>query len=278
MAGDNPSTSAELAALARAHLTSKGILDDPWAQTMLRFPWREVAQVSHWCVTSRTLTNPTLAYFAARTRFYDHAVRTALDAGASQVVILGAGYDSRAWRLARPGVCFFEVDHPSTQAAKRARAPAGGPIYVPADFETANPKTLLASAGISDDQTTLYVAEGLLMYLSARRVPSLLAALSHFTAGRGSLVTNFAHGFADHSAGVRGFVRRSLSAIQGEPFRFWLSPGSVRGFLAQTGWAMTTSLTGPQVAGLHLPDWHSSATALNRNGVQFVVATSHPLH
>jgi hypothetical protein len=63
-----------------------------------------------------------LPFFATvarcRTVWFDDAVRRAIDAGRSQVVILGAGFDSRALRLARPGASFFEIDQPQVQAIK----------------------------------------------------------------------------------------------------------------------------------------------------------------
>ncbi len=65
-------------------------------------------------------------YLRARTAFFDQAVVDSIDSGVRQVVIGGAGYDGRALRYAKPGVRWFEVDHPSTQADKRrAPRPAG---------------------------------------------------------------------------------------------------------------------------------------------------------
>ncbi|MGH9306009.1 MAG: class I SAM-dependent methyltransferase, partial [Acidimicrobiales bacterium] len=57
-----------------------------------------------------------VAYLAARTSFFDRAVVTALHRGVTQVVVAAAGYDGRAWRYSKPGVRWFEVDHPDTQA------------------------------------------------------------------------------------------------------------------------------------------------------------------
>ncbi len=95
MAVRRPSISAQQATLARAHLTRRGCLDDPWAEAMLRSPWREIAAVSRWSLAARRVSSRVLSYFAARTNFYDEAVRHALDDGATQVVILGAESSSR---------------------------------------------------------------------------------------------------------------------------------------------------------------------------------------
>jgi methyltransferase (TIGR00027 family) len=75
----------------------------------------------------------------ARTRFFDGVVTGALSRGCRQVVTGAAGYDGRSLRYARPGVTWFEVDHPATQQDKRARLdrlgiPSGGIRFVAADF------------------------------------------------------------------------------------------------------------------------------------------------
>ena len=78
-------------------------------------------------------------YLRARTRFFDRAVTGALARGCPQAVIGAAGYDGRALRYAKPGVRWFEVDHPVTQQDKRARLQrlgieAGHIGFVAADF------------------------------------------------------------------------------------------------------------------------------------------------
>src|ERR1700760_2659709 len=60
-------------------------------------------------------------YLAARTTFFDRTVTGALGRGVTQVVVGAAGYDGRAFRYAKPGVRWFEVDHPATQADKLER-------------------------------------------------------------------------------------------------------------------------------------------------------------
>ena len=88
-----------------------------------------------------------------RTRLIDTMVQEALADGAMQLVLLGAGYDSRAYRLPlAPDVTVFEVDHPSTQRAKRARLGVSGASvdhvrFVGVDFELDNIADRLAGAG-----------------------------------------------------------------------------------------------------------------------------------
>ncbi len=82
-------------------------------------------------------------YIRARTAFFDRIVVNSIDRGVAQVVIGGAGYDGRAFRYAKPGVRWFEVDHPATQADKLGRIARLGIAtpqvsFIPADF-TADP-------------------------------------------------------------------------------------------------------------------------------------------
>lgn len=108
----------------------------------------------------------TLAGLAARVLWFDDQIAKAFDAGIDQVVVVGAGYDSRAWRLRREGVRFFEVDHPVTQEDKRRRAPGYGPTYVEADLRTQSAMQRLSACGLNPSRPAIYLFEGVSMYLS----------------------------------------------------------------------------------------------------------------
>ena len=122
-------------------------------------------------------------FIAGRTAFFDAAVQRALAAGVTQVVILGAGYDGRALRFRSPGVTFFEVDHPATQADKRARLDDLGiatdaVTFVAADLTEPGLDDTLTTAGHRADAPTLFLCEGLLRYLpeaTFRELPAILA-------------------------------------------------------------------------------------------------------
>ena len=93
-------------------------------------------------------------HLAARTSFFDRVVVGALDRGMRQVVIGAAGYDGRALRYAKPGVRWFEADHPATQQDKRLRLrrlgiDAGHIQFVAADFAVDPLADLLVRAGLA---------------------------------------------------------------------------------------------------------------------------------
>jgi methyltransferase (TIGR00027 family) len=109
-----------------------------------------------------------------RTVWFDDAVRRALDAGRSQVVILGVGFDSRALRLARPGASFFEIDQPQVLAIKEERPRAAGlergASYLGADYPQPGIVESLTARGFDSRRPALGLWEGNTYYLQ----PALL--------------------------------------------------------------------------------------------------------
>jgi hypothetical protein len=136
---DRASRSAENVAAARAYLTRRGVLDDAHAERYVRPSTRAVMDLLGW-LPGQTRAN---SWIAARTRFFDELIAESVDDGTRQVVIVAAGYDTRAWRLGREGVRFIEVDHPATQARKKALAPPTGPVYVAADLSVQDLRDVL---------------------------------------------------------------------------------------------------------------------------------------
>jgi hypothetical protein len=116
MTQTEPSRSALNVAFARTHLTWLGVIDDPYARQMLTPKRRRVAAALQLPGLRLLGRHSSLPGLAARTLFFDRFVADALDDEIRQVVIVAAGYDSRAWRLARPGITFFEIDQPAPTA------------------------------------------------------------------------------------------------------------------------------------------------------------------
>jgi methyltransferase (TIGR00027 family) len=124
---------------------------------------------------------------AIRTRFFDDAVVRAIGDGVRQIVVLGAGYDARALRFRTPGVTFFEVDHPATQADKRERlatigASTAGIVFVAADFTEPGLPGILASRGHDPLERSLFTCEGVLRYLPEDWFRELLRAAAEHSA------------------------------------------------------------------------------------------------
>jgi len=158
---------------------------------------------------------------ALRTSALDEALRNAIANGARQLVILGAGYDGRAWRMPElAAITVFEVDHPATQGDKRSHAgelpPAMADVrFVPVDFERESLDAVLDRAGHDRSSPTCWIWEGVVMYLTREAMRSTLAAIAGRSAKGSTLIVNY-------HAGGRGFIAQLILRFIGEPqISFW---------------------------------------------------------
>jgi methyltransferase (TIGR00027 family) len=239
---ERASPSAENVAAARAHLTRRGILDDVYAECFVRRSKRFAFDL----LASLPGPAQTLSWIAARTKFYDQLVIDCLDVGIRQVVILGAGYDARAWRLARDDVRVVEVDHPATQERKKALAPCGGPEYVGADLSVQRLADALASY-LTPSEPVLITCEGLTPYLPEPAVRSLLSQAADLGPAGSRLGVEFGTR-AVAAAPLRSrwlpVVMRVLQRWSGEPLQLELQHEDVPALLRDSGWSSAEVFTG----------------------------------
>src|SRR5690349_20148543 len=121
-------------------------------------------------------------YLGARTTFFDRVVGRALDGGMPQVVVAAAGYDGRALRYAKPGVRWYEIDHPDTQRDKRERLDRLGVdishiTFVPVDFTTDDIAGAMAKTTHDPKRPSLVLCEGVAVYLERAVLETLLRGL-----------------------------------------------------------------------------------------------------
>ena len=171
---------------------------------------------------------------ALRTATIDAAVRDSIAAGATQLVILGAGYDGRAWRIPElTGVRVFEVDHPATQGEKRAHLaelpPARGIVsFVSIDFERESLDSVLERAGHDRSSPTCWIWEGVVMYLSRDTMRATLAGIAERSTPGSTLIVNY------HTLHRRLFARLMFRLI-GEPQISAWSPEEMAADLRSVG-------------------------------------------
>ena len=188
------------------------------------------------------------AHLRARTRFVDDQVQAALGRGTGQVVVLGAGYDDRALRFRKPGVRYFEVDHPATQDDKRLRleragVDVGGLTLVAADFRVDDVTTVLARAGHRADRPSLVLAEGLLVYLDRGAVVDLLAGVRSRAAPGSALAASLAvHPEGVDSAWVTARANAARPGAATEPWRTVLPPLAHLALVERSGWSVVQTL------------------------------------
>lgn len=170
-------------------------------------------------------------YTAIRTAFIDRQVTRALDAGVRQAVILGAGFDSRAARLARSGVRFFEVDSPSSQEEKLRRLrsipdyPENAATYVACNFEKDDFVQRLVEEGFDPRAPAFIVWEGVVCYLTEEAVRATLRRICDALHPQTQVVFDYftrdlVEGRSKRAEDAR--IRGWLDEI-GEPIRFGIN-------------------------------------------------------
>lgn len=175
---------------------------------------------------------------ALRTVTIDAAVRDAISRGATQLVILGAGYDGRAWRMRElAGVRVFEVDHPATQREKRthlAELPSaiGTVTFVPMNFELESLGAALDRAGHDRASPTCWIWEGVVMYLTRDAMRATLAGIADRSAPGSTLIVNY------HTL-HRRFIARLMFRLIGEPQISAWSPEEMAADLRAAGFIVT---------------------------------------
>jgi methyltransferase (TIGR00027 family) len=183
-----------------------------------------------------------------RTVVIDDAVR---DAGHGQVVIIGAGLDSRPWRLTELGeTTVYAVDHPASQADARDRSAALTPLsarlaFVPVDLARESLDQALAVAGHDPGEPTTWVWEGVVPYLTRHDVDATVAALSARSAAGSVLAVNYQSPSLVATVGrrVAGLAARLSKAedpLAGEPWRSLWTPQRMREQLARHGFVVRT--------------------------------------
>jgi methyltransferase (TIGR00027 family) len=186
----------------------------------------------------------------ARVRYFDDVAERAARDGVRQIVVLGAGYDTRAYRIdaVKDFVRVFEVDRPPILERKTdviTRVLGAVPDYVttvPLDLEHEDLWNRLTRAGFSEDLSTLFVLEGLVMYLPREAVERLFDGIARHAPKGSSLLFDCVPQFlADGSSEQEG-ARNILDAtvMMGEPILSGFAEGEAEPFLARLGFSGVT--------------------------------------
>lgn len=215
------SRTAMFMAAYRARATRRGSVlgNDPWAPALAGDEGESLAREY-----DRVYAHMEL-WTELRTAFIDAEVRGTT---AKQIVILGAGFDTRAARLARDGVQFFEVDHPDTQAEKRERLrlldgyPVDAARFVSCDFETEDFLDRLSASAFEARAPALIVWEGVTPYLTESAVRATLRRIAGGMAATSVVVFDHVGKkiVTGNVADERDLASREFVGALGEPLRW----------------------------------------------------------
>ena len=187
----------------------------------------------------------------ARTRLIDDAVGLAINGGATQLVLLGAGFDSRPYRLGVGRARIFELDQPATQKRKiqgieaRFGSSAKSVVYIPVDFQTQTVDSALRAKGFDPDALSLVVWEGVTNYLSEGAVDVTLRSVAKAVAPGSAMVFTYVHrGLLDGSVEFAGGAQ-ILEQVRAahEPWTCGFEPRDLPSYLAARGWTLIDDLS-----------------------------------
>jgi methyltransferase (TIGR00027 family) len=198
----------------------------------------------------------------ARTHAIDDAALQALESGILQVVLLGAGFDSRAYRL--PGmeeVMVYEVDHPVTSARKRKviQSVLGNlpdtVRYVGIDFNKNDLEHEMKNAGYNATLQTLFIWEGVTNYLTPEAVDSTLRWLSGAAHGSRIVFTYIDREVLSNPGSFYG-TKNIVQILQGveERWTFGLEPAELASYLEERGLKLESDLNATQYRELYFKD------------------------
>ncbi len=188
----------------------------------------------------------------AKVRYFDDFIMKSIDEGLDQLVILGAGYDSRAYRIeGLKKIVTFEVDHPATQMVKTEKVKKifgslpDHVVYVSADLGREDFGKRLLEMGYDRSKKTLFIMEGVIFYILPNMVDEILSFIVK-NSGKGSAVLfdYFPQSVVDGSSKLE--VGRNIHnhLVQlGELLQFGIEEGTVEAFLTKRGFSKIQNVT-----------------------------------
>jgi len=189
----------------------------------------------------------------ARVRYFDDVVRASVGSGLEQLVILGAGYDTRAYRIEEvKNIRVFEVDHPDTQRVKAEKIKEifgslpDHVVYVQVDLEFDKLGKRLVESGYNISGKTLFIMEGLVMYLQPEATDEMLSFIVH-NSGKGSAIIfdydTLRSADAEDITSEESKNIRSYTKQYGEAIKFGIKEGTIKTFLLERGFSQIRNMS-----------------------------------
>lgn len=254
MRENRPSATAQRVAIRRAAhqiLDQPKVLDDPIALRIIGAESASALQADPQSLERTPLARYLRAFMAVRSRFAEDELALAVERGARQYVVLGAGLDTFAYRNPYPALRVFEVDHPVTQAWKRERLgeaeiPIPGALtFAPVNFESQTLGEGLRQSGFSFEEPTFFSWLGVTPYLTRDAIEATLRFIAARSAGSG-IVFDYAISPSLLSRSER-WVFDALAkrvAAAGEPFQTFFDPSALTADLKAKGFVQVEDLDG----------------------------------
>lgn len=257
---------AVLRALEQQQPAARRILNDPYAKEFIFNPafrllisvpwhaWSVSFLLKFWAPGGQEL-------LTIRARLVDELAVEQARQGIQQIVLLGAGFDTLAWRQreALRHVTIFEVDHPATQQTKRkVGARLGQPEnvrFVAVDFERDDFAKKLCAAGFDPAQPSFFIWVGVSYYLTAHAVADTLTKIAALSQPGTKLIWDYmlADVVDGTSRNLEALDKARRAARLGEPWLFGLQPEKLSEYLAQFGLRVSRDYEAAELRAQYCP-------------------------
>lgn len=250
---------AFIRALESYHSEKDRLFEDRFARGFLKFSWRAFFELtrlpgiaSGYLALGDSRCPGVWGGLLCRIRYIDDTLSDALKKGFSQVVILGAGSDTRALRI--PGIDrarVFEIDHPAPQAWKKTCLKKmlgtlpSHVTFVPMDFDQQILEDEMEASGFRNNARTFVICEGVTQYITAEANDAIFQYVAK-TAPGSRVVFSYVHrGVIDGS--VKDAEKwKSHTQSHGIPWIFGIDPGEITEYLSARGFALLDHVGGSE--------------------------------
>ena len=266
-----PSFTAEIGALVRSVETEKPenirLCDDPYAKAFVGKTLTTIGmfaplrRLGLWYLEKK---HPKLVDCTpARTRYIDAHVNSCIDSGIEQLIILGAGYDSRAYRIKKlkNKVTVFEVDLPGIQKLKKEKLkkiiglPSNNVVYVPIDFNKETLSEKLLEYEYDKSKKSLFIWEGVTPYLTAKAVDETLHYVAKNSIPGSSIIFSYIlKSVVDGTCQLENaaLIKKAFNTggifdfrhKQGEALLFGIEEGKIESFMTERGFYEINDISG----------------------------------
>lgn len=234
---------------------------------------------------SNKLTPGIYEYTLARTAFFDNVFIDALNQNIPQIVLLGAGYDTRAYRFAKLNntTKIIDLDIATTQNRKKKclkKAQIDIPKHVtlvPINFNKESLKNVLEKAGHDNNEKTLFIWEGVSYYLEPESVDATLEFVNNSSHNESVIAFDYAISISEENInnyyGVKEFAQTWRKHRSNELFRFAVDEGKIESFLEQRGLKIVNHLDNREIEKTFLLNENGSLIGQITGSFRFVLAT-----
>jgi len=294
---EKPSKTAFMVAWLRAW-AHKDFQDQIWgadflAEYFLSFPIRLLIKSEKFREIGRTKSNESgpgiYEYVIARTLFFDEVFSQALKKTIPQIIVLGAGYDSRGIRFKDLNLHsrIIELDRDATQSRKikylkkhKIRIP-DYLTFSTIDFNRQSLESCLTSAGYQKDQRSLFIWEGVSMYLETQSIKDTLTFIQQCSPSDSLLAFDYAVSFSDNDIrqyyGGKEILKSMEHDYRDEPVKNFLKDKNITDFLNMCGHRMIRHLNQDEIEKTYLKKEDGSSIGRPNGLLNFVITSPQSL-